>query len=983
MKKRRGFTIGSSILFHGLQQLVALILIVCVVALLMYSVVGVRGSSDSARYKQVYHMNLFSEETDFDETSTFDYMLLNALQEIIRYNVAKSQLEVNGEFDGSKIIDIRAFANRKTDLARGVDSGTYTETCTYTETTDWIVSDKETVKVPQSVLYADAVTATYYLEDLLKWEKYGVYYDYVTMTEAEFVTWFGTEHLLNYDGILSTEERDILRGYTSGEWYMENGQIYLEPGAVAIEIMDGSNTESESTEVYDSEEDTVIDNGKIPTDTSYTEEKLSEENKQETENYALNQVHQAFIDIMSGNSPVTNVYVEYTGEIMVEVAVLQERYATTDEKSLTEIATNWEEYQTLISYVDQAVFDLAYNYAEYQNFTERYEAGATNIAYVFNMTMMGEKVSVTNLSEFSDMNYAENVSHDELDKYFRNQYGRYMIYRPQTMTFESNTGIIEEADLFEAFSNYEYAYPETAEIWLAVDTEYPAGDQFAESARIYESMQPHAYWVLAIAIVAGIIWLVLFLFLSVMTGWRRKMGEAEAVLKLHWFDAIYTEVALALSIMVVGLVLWAGHFVYDELINGGLLYGNNIERMQIVLLAGTVGMLLSMLFCLFWYSFVRRVKGHILFKGSLVYALWSGVVLRIFRAIKKLALTIYDNSNILFKCIGLVGGMLFANFLCGFLTYRVWRFGTGLEVLALLLFTCMIDGIILYLWFNSHRKREEIMDGIGRIKDGELDYQVSLDGMHGENKELAEAVNSIGAGIKDAVETSMKDEKLKADLITNVSHDIKTPLTSIINYVDLLKREQIEEETVRSYIEVLDAKSQRLKQLTDDLVEASKISSGNITLVMEKINLTELVKQALGEFSEKFEQKNLHVVASGIDDAVYIEADSRRIWRVMENLLNNIYKYAMEGTRVYLDMTLTSGGKQVAFSLKNISAQPLNINADELTERFIRGDVSRSTEGSGLGLSIAKNLTELQKGSLDIYLDGDLFKVTLVFPVYE
>ncbi len=247
-------------------------------------------------------------------------------------------------------------------------------------------------------------------------------------------------------------------------------------------------------------------------------------------------------------------------------------------------------------------------------------------------------------------------------------------------------------------------------------------------------------------------------------------------------------------------------------------------------------------------------------------------------------------------------------------------------------------------------------------------------------------MNSIGEGIRVAVETSMKDERLKADLITNVSHDIKTPLTSIINYVDLIKRENIESEKVKGYVAVLDTKSQRLKQLTDDLVEASKISSGNIALHWETINLVELVNQTIGEFSEKFEQKGLIPVIQFSDSHIYIEADSRRIWRVMENLFNNIVKYAMENTRVYVDISQfadESGMEYVEFSLKNISAQPLNIRADELTERFIRGDVARSTEGSGLGLSIAKNLTEAQKGTFEIVLDGDLFKVVLVFALFR
>ena len=225
----------------------------------------------------------------------------------------------------------------------------------------------------------------------------------------------------------------------------------------------------------------------------------------------------------------------------------------------------------------------------------------------------------------------------------------------------------------------------------------------------------------------------------------------------------------------------------------------------------------------------------------------------------------------------------------------------------------------------------------------------------------------------------MKSERLKADLITNVSHDIKTPLTSIINYVDLLKREQIPNEKVQRYLEILDQKSQRLKNLTEDLVEASKASSGNLKLDIQDIDLVELVQQTNGEFEEKFQLRHLELVSSLPDRSIFIAADGRRLWRVLENLYNNAFKYAMESSRVYVD--LVQEGDRVAFTIKNVSASPLNISPDELTERFVRGDVARTTEGSGLGLSIAKDLTRLQNGVLEITIDGDLFKVQVSFPV--
>ena len=220
---------------------------------------------------------------------------------------------------------------------------------------------------------------------------------------------------------------------------------------------------------------------------------------------------------------------------------------------------------------------------------------------------------------------------------------------------------------------------------------------------------------------------------------------------------------------------------------------------------------------------------------------------------------------------------------------------------------------------------------------------------------------------------------MKSDLITNVSHDIKTPLTSIINYVDLLKRLKITEEPAKSYIAVLDSKSQRLKQLTDDLVEASKISSGNIVLNLEPLNLTELLNQAVGEFSDRLEEKKLQIIFDGSDVVGMIYADSRRMWRIIENLFQNICKYALEGTRVYLEMKVEGG--RVTASLKNISDRPMNLKGEELSERFIRGDASRTTEGSGLGLAIAKSFTEIQGGKFRIELDGDLFKVVLIWKV--
>ena len=270
-----------------------------------------------------------------------------------------------------------------------------------------------------------------------------------------------------------------------------------------------------------------------------------------------------------------------------------------------------------------------------------------------------------------------------------------------------------------------------------------------------------------------------------------------------------------------------------------------------------------------------------------------------------------------------------------------------------------------------------IMDGLKKISDGELQYKIKTDTLTGKQKVMAEYINNIGDGLDAAVENSLKKERMQTELITNVSHDLKTPLTSIINYVDLMKRENPTDPKIQEYLRILDEKSQRLKVLTEDVVEASKASTGNIKLEMNDIDFVEMVQQVIGEFEEKFQEKNLTMMVHFTDEPSIIYADGQRMWRVLENVFGNVVKYAMEGTRVYAE--ISNRNKKVTFSLKNISAQPLNISADELTERFIRGDVARNTEGSGLGLSIAKSLTELQGGEFKLYLDGDLFKVMITF----
>ena len=295
------------------------------------------------------------------------------------------------------------------------------------------------------------------------------------------------------------------------------------------------------------------------------------------------------------------------------------------------------------------------------------------------------------------------------------------------------------------------------------------------------------------------------------------------------------------------------------------------------------------------------------------------------------------------------------------------------SILPLLVVICLYLAIVLYGAYAYGT----ILKGAERMAKGNLDSKIETRFLVGNYKKCARHLNALADVAIVAAQKQMRSDRMKTELITNISHDIKTPLTSIINYVDILQSASNEEDA-RQYLEVLGRQSQRLKKLIDDLMEMSKATTGNIHVNITQLDPVETINQALGEFSDKLEAKGLTVVFQRPELPALMKADGRLAWRVLSNLLSNIVKYAMPGTRVYIDAMQVES--KVLISLKNISAEALNVSADELTERFVRGDTSRNTEGSGLGLNIAKSLMELQRGQLRLLIDGDLFKATLVFP---
>lgn len=528
--------------------------------------------------------------------------------------------------------------------------------------------------------------------------------------------------------------------------------------------------------------------------------------------------------------------------------------------------------------------------------------------------------------------------------------GDYLIYDMENKEFGTDIRGLENY-FFGGYGTQMYWPLENVVLVIGVDTQLSAQDDLYEAKLEYEKLHP---WI-KIAIAGGLVslmgWILTLVYLTIAAGHR----EGEEKIVLNTIDRIKTE------ILVAGFVLLSS----ELLLMMGRVGNKQWDVAGLLVASGTVSFIVDSLFLVFYLSMVRRLKAEVMWESSLVC--WFG---------KGLEKMFRERTVTVQVLIGFAIHMLI-----GFvLAVRAFRYNS-IWALVLLLVCC---GVEAYIMLRKSVEHYQILRGVEEITDGDLTAKIAVEDLHGEDKKLAEAINNIGSGLLHAVDDNTKNERMKADLITNVSHDIKTPLTSIINYVNLIKREEIENERVQGYVRILDEKSQRLKQLTEDLVEASKVSSGNVKLDMGKIDIVELVCQTGGEFNEKFENKELTIVTKLPKNAVYIWSDGRHLYRVIENLYNNVAKYALEKTRVYV--TVQANETEAVFSIKNVSEKSLaveNGSVEDLTERFIRGDVARTTEGSGLGLSIAKNLTLLMGGQFEISVDGDLFKATIVCPLYR
>lgn len=495
-------------------------------------------------------------------------------------------------------------------------------------------------------------------------------------------------------------------------------------------------------------------------------------------------------------------------------------------------------------------------------------------------------------------------------------------------------------------------------VTMVVSTEYSIPDKYYVVENLLDIAYSLLYSIYVIGVGAGIILILCVVFLMCSSGHRKGRDGIQG----SWATKIPLDL---LTLIVAGIVIGSIMIMWLMLEEASY-YDNVFAALMPLMVTGVVviGGLAELSVLGYLMSLATRVKLGKCWRNTLIFY----IVRLIYRAIR-CVVRFLRNLPIVWKTAVSVAVVTIIELIV--IVNNWW------EMDNLTVFWFIEKLVLVPLVINCALTMKKLKKAGDSLAEGDLSYQVETSRMWGDFKHHGKALNNIAEGMTLAVGERMKSERMKTELITNVSHDIKTPLTSIINYTDLISKEKCDNPKITEYTQVLIRSSERLKRLIEDLVEASKASTGNIEINPEPCNMKILLTQAVGEYEDKLKNAKLELVTSMPEEDTVIMADGRRLWRVLDNLINNVCKYSQDYTRVYL--SLETEGDEVVLTLKNTSRTALNISADELMERFVRGDSSRSTEGNGLGLSIARSLTELQGGTMNLVIDGDLFKVILRF----
>ena len=490
-------------------------------------------------------------------------------------------------------------------------------------------------------------------------------------------------------------------------------------------------------------------------------------------------------------------------------------------------------------------------------------------------------------------------------------------------------------------------------------------DEVVYAARVdfYAVRSAYIFDFTVIAVAAA---LMLFLFIVLLVGAGRRFGHTRGTVHFLTIDRPYLDIGLAVVIGWSALTVAVALQVYNAFGRGS----NYVNITAYTLLFAVSSAIAGPPVLLWFMSLAKRAKAGRFWRHTLIFALPAGLG----RKIIKTAKSLWSGFNLTLKVAAISAGALFTLLFVG-----IVGFASRWNAIGVILSALIATGVVTFLLLRYTRRLHELEVYAGKVGGGEYAAQISVGG--GELGRIADSISGISAGINTAVEQRMKSERLRTELITNVSHDIRTPLTSIITYTDLLKNEGLDCEKAHDYLDVLIQKSARLKTLTDELFEAAKASSGNIEVNITPLDLVSLINQVLGELDGAIKSSGLDLRVD-LPERLIVRADGRLLWRVMENLLSNVFKYALPGSRVYLSACQIDA-QTVLIELKNISATELNIDPSELTERFKRGDDSRADGGSGLGLSIVQSFVTAQGGKFVISIDGDLFKAAVYLPPAE
>lgn len=560
-----------------------------------------------------------------------------------------------------------------------------------------------------------------------------------------------------------------------------------------------------------------------------------------------------------------------------------------------------------------------------------------------------EVFAVTNLQGFNRESIVDGKTFEKLGKS-----GGYLIYEDGEMkkypkSESSKNQLVKDGDSFLEL-HFQYLEKPDSKIYFAFDDSFVA----EKEAAFVQGRDMVKKWIVPTG-VAALLALFFLILLFVMTGKKDKEGNRP----FHRIDRTFSEISLA----IVLACFFGGGFLFMDILYDGIRYGQKYGQYDFDMLAGlalatVLGLAVASVGLLFLLSMVRNLKAGRFIKNSAIYLLVAAII--------KGIVAVYRGGSLMRKIV--------------IITLAVC-------LLSATVFLAPVAAVLILIFAPRWvRKYEAIRTGVNEVKNGNLTYKIPLSG-DGELESLAADINEISEASHLAVQNELKNQRLKADLISNVSHDLKTPLTSIITYVDLLKTEGLDSEDAPQYLDILDQKSQRLQKLTEDLFDAAKASSGAIPVTFETVDMLSLINQGLGEMAGQIEASGLEFIINAEKEKYPVTADGQLLWRVVENLLGNVLKYAAEGSRVYIDLTEIAGingnKEQVVLEMKNVSKSGLNISPDELMERFKRGDESRSSEGSGLGLAIAKDLVILQNGWFEIKIDGDLFKAIVMLAKAE